>query len=99
MLLGVWMVVVSMRCVNGIIPINVNGIIPINVNGIIPIRSVTDAKHIQKHKIMKDIDHGINTNSNTKHVNYARGIKNGILRMFAAARTFNSILTRYKEMR
>lgn len=39
-LLGVWMVVVSMRCVNGIIPIN--------VNGIIPIRSVTDAKHIQK---------------------------------------------------
>lgn len=90
-LLGVWMVVVSMRCVNGIIPIN--------VNGIIPIRSVTDAKHIQKHKIMKDIDHGINTNSNTKHVNYARGIKNGILRMFAAARTFNSILTRYKEMR
>ena len=31
-LLGVWMVVVSMRC----------------VNGIIPIRSVTDAKHIQK---------------------------------------------------
>ncbi len=98
-LLGVWMVVVSMRCVNGIIPISVNGIIPINVNGIIPIRSVTDAKHIQKHKIMKDIDHGINTNSNTKHVNYARGIKNGILRMFAAARTFNSILTRYKEMR
>ena len=34
------MVVVSMRCVNGIIAIN--------VNGIIPIRSVTDAKHIQK---------------------------------------------------
>ena len=90
-LLGVWMVVVSMRCVNGIIPIN--------VNSIIPIRNVTDAKHRQKHKIMKDIDHGINTNSNTKHVNYARGIKNGILRMFAAARTFNSILTRYKEMR
>ena len=54
-LLGVWMVVLSMS-VNGIIPmsvihiipINVNGIIPINVNGIIPIRSVTDAKHIQK---------------------------------------------------
>ena len=40
MSLGVWMVVVSMRCVNGIIPIN--------VNGIIPMRSVTDAKHIQK---------------------------------------------------
>lgn len=97
-LLGVWMVVVSMS-VNGIIPMSVIHIIPINVNGIIPIRSVTDAKHIQKHKIMKDIDHGINTNSNTKHVNYARGIKNGILRMFAAARTFNSILTRYKEMR
>ena len=39
-LLGVWMVVVSMRCVNGIIPIS--------VNGIILMRSVTDAKHIQK---------------------------------------------------
>ena len=38
-LLGVWMVVLSM---------SVNGIIPINVNGIIPIRNVTDAKHIQK---------------------------------------------------
>ena len=48
---------------------------------------------------MKDIDHGINTNSNTKHVNYARGIKNGILRMFAAARPVHNILSRYKEMR
>ena len=48
---------------------------------------------------MKDIDNKTNTNGNTKHINYARGIKNGILRMFAAARTFNSILTRYKEMR
>ena len=47
-LLGVWMVVVSMRCVNGIIPISVNGITPMSVNDIIPMRSVTDAKHIQK---------------------------------------------------
>ena len=46
-LLGVWMVVLSMS-VNGIIPMSVIHIIPINVNGIIPIRSVTDAKHIQK---------------------------------------------------
>ena len=37
-LLGVWMVVVSMRCVNGIIPMSVNGIIPMrSVNDIIPI--------------------------------------------------------------
>ena len=47
-LLGVWMVVVSMRCVNGIIPMSVNGITPMSVNGITPMRSVTDAKHIQK---------------------------------------------------